>query len=296
MQFQSIYDMGFTKDQLSRFKNSREKICTNRAVFSVGGTELKSQQCHANLGYHLYDKGNNVFVVNDFEPCFSEARKGLKEFLLECHLADDSPWKELFPHLKLFECGSNLYYFFKLDNCPDRLKGLLLNFSIACRSLSEGDSSKWKCDKESHKFGFEHYKFLMKTFGLNWRQAAVLSRVVVDEKNVRTNAYGTFLWNKQVNSLLNHHFLNNIFSDQFLKGEPKQTNGFSPRGNDDAIWGADHYLEEFGVGGLNITPVKYLFGKFYATPANPKWTVENLVMIVKGEWDKKDDGTERIAA
>ena len=201
----------------------------------------------------------------------------------------------MFPHLKLFEYDDNLYYFFKLDNCSDRLKRLILNFSIACRALSEGDSS-FKCDRESHNFGFEHYKFLMKTFGLNWRQAAVLSRVVVDEKKVRASVYGTFIWDKHVNSLLNHHFLNNIFSDQFLKGVPKQTNGYSSNGNDKALWGTDHYLEEFGVGGLNIPPVKYLFGRFYATPSNPKWTVENLVMVVKGEWDKKDDGTERIAA
>jgi hypothetical protein len=136
----------------------------------------------------------------------------------------------------------------------------------------------------------------MKTFGLNWRQAAVLSRVVADEKKVRTIAYGTYLWNKHASSLLNHHFLHNIFSDQFLKGEPKQTDGFNSGGNDNSLWGVDHYLEEFGVGGYGIPPVKYLFGRFYATPANPKWTVENLVMIVKGEWDKKDDGTERIAA
>jgi hypothetical protein len=68
MQFQSIEEMGFTKDQLIKFKKSREKIRTSRAVFSVGGTELKGQQCHANLGCHLSNISNNVFVVNDFEP------------------------------------------------------------------------------------------------------------------------------------------------------------------------------------------------------------------------------------
>jgi hypothetical protein len=296
MQFQSLEDMGFTEDQLIRFKNSRKKIDTDRAVYSVGGTELKGRQCHANLSYHLSDVlSRNVFVVNDFEPCFSKARKGLKEFLLECHLADDSPWKELFPHLKLFEYDSNLYYFFKLDNCPDRLKRLLLNFSIACRALSEGDSS-WKCDKESHTFGFKHYLYLMERYNLNWRQAAVLSRVITKDDKVRTNVYGTFLWNKHNGALLNHHFLNGVFSDQFLKGVPLDTNNFSSNGNDQALWGTELYLEEYSVGGKNKPSLRYLFGGFFPAPDNPKWTAENLVKIVKGEWDKKDDGKTDIAA
>ena len=82
MQFQSINDMGFTVKQIIDFKKSRSFISTSRARFSIGDTKLKSQQCHANLGYHLYDNGNNVFVVNDFEPCFAKAREGLKEFLV----------------------------------------------------------------------------------------------------------------------------------------------------------------------------------------------------------------------
>ena len=293
MQFQSLEDMGFTKKQLAIFVNTSTKN-PYRAIFSCGGTELLAHQCHAELGVHL-SNNSSVFVVNNLDPCFDQARNGLKEFLLECHLADDSPWKEIFPYLKLFEYEGKIYYFFDKPNCEDRLKRLLLNFSIACRALSEGDGN-YKCDKESHNFGFKHYLYLMKRYSLNWRQAAVLSRVIAKDDKVRTNAYGTFLWNKYNGALLNHHFLNGVFSDQFLKGVPLDTNNFSCNGNDQALWGTELYLEEYSVGSKNKPSLRYLFGEFFPTPDNPKWTAENLVKIVKGEWGKKDDGTERIAA
>ena len=95
---------------------------------------------------------------------------------------------------------------------------------------------------------------------------------------------------------MNHHFLNGVFSDQFLKGVPLDTNNFRCSGNDHDLWGTELYLEEYSVGNKNKPSLRYLFGEFFPSPVNPKWTAENLVKIVKGEWDKKDDEKTDIAA
>jgi len=275
----TLDEMGFKDKERSDFLATYSGS-TSRARFTTGRFLIEKHQCHNYLGLYLQQNYQSYLVINDLEPCLDKCRKSLKEFILANHFADDSPWSELFEYMELFEHNGKLFYYFYFEGRNPYISRLLLNFSIALRALSEGDSDKYRCDRGTHNYGLEHYLYLMKTFDLNWKQAAVLSRVIQPDGTPKKENFSTPIWKLYPGHFLNHHFLNNVFSSKFLEGKPNKPNGFSPNGNDLALWDQEHPFADGKPSPISAKR-KILFGTLKPISDNLLWTTENIVYYVK---------------
>ena len=284
----TLDEMNFSDKDKDSFIYS--SMGTNRARFSIGNLHVEGSQCHNKLGVYLSYNHNSYLVVNDLEPCLNSIRPKLKEFLLANHFADDSPWSDLFEHMELFEYDDKLFYYFYYEGKSPYIRRMLLNFSIALRALSEGDSV-YKCDRETHNYGLKHYLYLMDTFGVNWREAAVLSRVIKPDGTPKTFDYGRPLWKPHSDHIMNHHFLPGVFSKAFVSGRPlindKTCSTFSSKGNDKLIWGVDYFFDKAENFPENKNR-RITFGTYYPIPGNPDWTTENIIKAVKGQIDNHE--------
>jgi hypothetical protein len=71
-----------------------------------------------------------------------------------------------------------------------------------------------------------------------------------------------------------------VFSSKFLEGKPNKPNGFSPNGNDLALWDQEHPFADGKPSPISAKR-KILFGTLKPISDNLLWTTENIVYYVK---------------
>lgn len=201
--------------------------------------------CHAglcNLVSNNNQKGLTIYNLWDsLRKLRSKEDKILSEkILFEFYLGPKSPWRCLFPYLRVLKCGEDIWIELKADTGTGFSKGMqsvLTNFFIATRTPFEGH---YGSGHVQINYGVTNIYRIMDTYGASYREALYLNRIfdwgIKNGEALRLHTPDAVNKGGRV-----HHFLGglpkNWLSGEFLNHH--KISSFSTSGNDARLWGAD---------------------------------------------------------
>lgn len=201
--------------------------------------------CHAGLSALIQNNNQKGLTIYNLWDSLRKLRSPKdrilsEKILFEFYLGPESPWRCLFPYLRVLKCCEDIWIELKSDTDTGFSKGMqsvLTNFFIATRTPFEGH---YGSGHVQINYGVTNIYRIMDTYGASYREALYLNRIfdwgIKNDSDLRLHTPDAVNKGGRV-----HHFLgglpNNWLSGKFL--DHNKITSFSTSGNDARLWGAD---------------------------------------------------------